>query len=439
MKLQEKILSALSKIIDPDLHRDIVSLGFIKNLQIEERGKVSFTIELTSPACPVKSMFETRARELLMAIPEIKEVAITMGSRDRTLNREVETLSKVKHVIAVASCKGGVGKSTMAATLAAEIAASGHKVGLLDADIYGPSIPTLFDLNREELRQDEQGLLIPIIHPSTQVKMISFGLLIGDTPAILRGPMVSNYIRQLLFQVDWGELDYLFIDFPPGTGDIQLTLSQAVRLTGAVIVTTRSSLSLADVSKGILMFETLKIPMLGIIENMSYFVCDQCEKQHYIFGGSDSRGIDTLTERFGLKTLAQIPLDARRSISFNDYASTPLNRQLAENLVRELGVVLASDTPLPTISFDQRQVHIQWRDQKQSYLENLQLRLACQCALCVDEMSGRPRLDPASVDPSIHAEEVFPLGHYAVAIKWSDGHTSSIYSYTFLRKISGLR
>ncbi|MEI7999605.1 MAG: Mrp/NBP35 family ATP-binding protein, partial [Candidatus Omnitrophota bacterium] len=188
-------------------------------------------------------------------------------------------LSKVKNIIAVSSCKGGVGKSTVAAGVAKALLRQGMKVGLLDADLHGPSIPTLFNLPSVDIRLNEFKMAVPA--EVEGLKLMSFGFLLGDAPAVMRGPIVANYIQQLLFQTDWGELDYLIIDMPPGTGDIQLTITQSIRLTGAVIVTTRQTLSLVDVARGILMFEKVKVPILGIVENMAFFICDACEKKHY--------------------------------------------------------------------------------------------------------------------------------------------------------------
>src|SRR3989338_1843217 len=213
-------------------------------------------------------------------------------------------LTKVKHVIAVSSCKGGVGKSTVAAGFARSLCQQGFKTGLLDADIHGPSLPTLFNLTSGvKVLSNEFRMIVPI--EAQGLRLMSFGFLLGDAPAVMRGPIVTRYIQQIMLQTDWGELDYLIVDMPPGTGDVQLTITQSARLTGAVIVTTRQTLSLVDVARGILMFEKVSVPILGIVDNMAYFICGSCHTKHYLFGDEHA-----LEKRFGVKTLVEIPLIA---------------------------------------------------------------------------------------------------------------------------------
>src|ERR1039457_6861184 len=212
-------------------------------------------------------------------------------------------MKQVKHIVAVSSCKGGVGKSTIACALSLELVHRGFKTGLLDADIYGPSLPSLFQLQNAQVKSNEFKMISPIEHKG--LKLMSFGFLLGDAPAVMRGPIVTRYIQQLLFQTDWGELDYLILDMPPGTGDVQLTITQSIQLSGAVIVTTHHSLSLVDTARGILMFEKVKVPILGVIENMAYFVSPDSPKKYYIFGEQKA---GALSKRFGVKTLAEIPI-----------------------------------------------------------------------------------------------------------------------------------
>jgi Mrp family chromosome partitioning ATPase/DUF971 family protein len=338
-------------------------------------------------------------------------------------------LGRVKSIIAVASCKGGVGKSTMAATLANELVGKGFKVGLLDADLFGPSLPTLFNLNGEKVDTIE-GRLVPVEY-FNGLKLMSFGFLMGDTPAVMRGPMVSNYIQQILHNVEWGELDYLLLDMPPGTGDIQLTISQSVRLSGAVIVTTRASLSLADVTKGILMFEQVKVPMLGVIENMSHFVCDSCDKKHAIFGEENS----SLEERFGLKTLAQVPLTpslAHNLVKDND---REMFSQMASNLLTEVEKQMGVQEQPPRWQLGENEVVIEWEDGENRKISNLDLRDNCHCASCIDEYTGEKKLKRESIPSDIKIVEAYNLGHYAVGVRWSDGHSSSIYPYKRLKEI----
>ncbi len=422
---KEDVLKVLSQIEDPDLHKDIVTLGFIKELIIDG-STVSFAMELTIAGCPLKNMFKEEATKLVLGLDGVDKVHIVMTSRDRRTSNDSDSLKNVKNIIAVASAKGGVGKSTVSATLASEFAAKGFKVGLLDTDLFGPSLPTLF--NQHDVKIFQKGkMMLP--HDYNGIKLMSFGWLMGDSPAIMRGPMVSGYITQILTQVEWGELDYLFIDMPPGTGDIQLTISQTIKLDGAVIVTTRSSLSLVDVVKGILMFEKVEIPILGVVENMSHFVCDSCDKEHHIFG--QQRG--DLSDRFGIETLAHIPIESTRAVPFDKYESNQINSDLSDSLVRALGVVTSQAIVPPEIILTPDHVSVIWEDGKAKDITNLELRDNCKCALCVDEYSGKKTLKTEDIPKDIHGEKSVQLGNYAVSIQWSDGHTSSIYPYSSLK------
>ena len=428
MVSKDQVLNALSVIIDPDLKKDIVSAGFIKNLVIDG-STVSFLVELTTPACPLKAQFKADAENAVLAIDGVETVNVDMTSRPAAPANKETGLSKVNSIIAVASCKGGVGKSTTAASIACELAERGFKVGLLDADLFGPSIPTLFNMHNASIIQKGKMLLPAEVNG---LKVMSFGFLLGDAPTIMRGPMVTGYIQQLLHSVDWGELDYLFIDMPPGTGDIQLTVSQSIQLTGAVIVTTRASLSLVDVTKGILMFEKVGIPMLGVVENMAYFICDDCDKKHYIFGDQKS----VLSERFGLDTLAHVPLDPARSKPYDNYQSDQINKDLVDNLVREIGKASAEKIDPPKVALSDKDVTFTWTTGKSLSIGNTNLRDGCKCAICVDEYSGVKNLKRENIPADIKAEDCVALGNYAVSIKWSDGHSSSIYPYARLDELA---
>ncbi len=432
MATEKEVLEALRNIIDPDLKRDIVSLGFIKDLQIDG-GAVRFAIELTTAGCPVKDRFREQAETLVGKLPGVTSVGVTMTAMKsrRPPATRPETLDKVGAILAVSSCKGGVGKSTVAAYLARAIQREGHRIGLLDTDIYGPSFPTLFNARQPEVYIRGE-LLQPVAVDG--LKTMSMGYLLGDRPAVMRGPMASNHILQMLRQTEWGELDYLIIDLPPGTGDIQLTLVQQAALDGAIIVTTPQALSLVDVARGILMFEKVKVPVLGVVENMAVFTCDGCGKQHHLFGQSSA----TLKERFGLETLASLPIlpglcDASRrdaGAAIAEFAA------LADRVHRELGKRRAGGQQKPEVTAEDAHIVIKWPDGAMSRVPNKALRLACQCALCVQEFTGDPLLDPASVPENIRAEEIDPLGHYAVSIAWSDGHSSGIYSWDHLRRVA---
>jgi len=431
MATEEQILEALSTIQDPDLNRDIVSLGFVKNLEIDG-GAVRFDLELTTPACPMKAQFRAQATGAVQALDGVEsvEVRLTAQSPKQRRERQGSTLGDVDTILAVSSCKGGVGKSTVAAHLALAMQRQGLAVGLLDADIYGPSAPTLFNIHRPDMFMRENRIL-PI--EADGLKIMSVGFLFGDAPAVLRGPIVSKYIQQLLTQTDWGKLDYLIVDMPPGTGDVQLTIVQQAALDGSVIVTTPQALSLVDVARGILMFEKVSVPVLGVVENMSYFVCGDCGAKHHIFGHSPQ----ALEERFGIDTLAELPIlpgvsdlhtcgeDAREAME-----------KLAENVHRHVGMRRVEGEQRPTVEALPGALRIRWPDGSEITLPNRQVRAACRCAQCVEEMSGEPLLDPGTIPEDIRAEEVQPLGNYAVAIRWSDGHTTGIYTWDHLRRLA---
>lgn len=306
---EDHVRTALKEVRDPDLHEDIVTLGFVQNISIKP-PRLDVEVRLTTPACPVKEQLKQQCEKALLSLPGITEVHVTMTAETRGKSVASDhpgaaALSEVKNIIAVASGKGGVGKSTTAVHLAFALAASGSKVGLLDADIYGPSIPLMTRPEVSGKASTNSQLIEPL--DAKGVKVMSIGFFNqGNKASILRGPMAGGVIKQFLGQVHWGALDYLIIDYPPGTGDIQLTISQTAPITGAVIVTTPQELALIDVRKAMSMFETLKVPVLGVIETMSYFICDHCDKRHHIFrqGGGQK-----LAAENGLALLGQIPLE----------------------------------------------------------------------------------------------------------------------------------
>jgi ATP-binding protein involved in chromosome partitioning len=303
----DQVLDALRGVMDPDLRRDIVSLGFVQGLEIEG-GRVSFAIELTTPACPVRDALQDEARSRVAALPGVADVRVTMSAKvpQAPAGRANAILPGVRHAVAVASGKGGVGKSTVAVNLAAALAASGSRVGLLDADIYGPSIPIMLGL-RTAHPEVAEGKLVPI--ERFGVRLMSVGFIAGEeTPVIWRGPLVGKLVRQFLEDVAWGELDYLIVDLPPGTGDAQLTLTQAAPLAGAVIVTTPQPVALEDVKRSVRMFEKVNVPVLGIVENMAYFVCSACGTRHELFahgGGAEA------AKTFEVPFLGEIPIEPR--------------------------------------------------------------------------------------------------------------------------------
>ncbi len=301
---QEQVLEALRSIIDPDFGRDIVSLGFVRDISMDG-SRVSFTIELTTPACPVKEEFRKQAVAAVGALPGVSDVTVNMTSRVQGHQRQgVQSIPGVKNIIAIASGKGGVGKSTTAVNLAVALAASGAKTGLLDADIYGPSIPRMMGLAGRKPRVLEKSML-PLVNHG--VVTMSIGYLIREEDAMIwRGPMVAGALSQLLSDVRWGELDYLIVDLPPGTGDAQLTLVQRAPVTAAVIVTTPQDIALLDAKRGIAMFEKVQVPVLGLVENMSVFVCPHCGESSHIF---DTGGAARLGREHDTEVLAHLPLD----------------------------------------------------------------------------------------------------------------------------------
>lgn len=349
---KEAVLAALATCREPELHKDIVSLGMVKNLAVEG-GHVSFDYVLTTPACPLKSQMEADARAAVMKVPGVAAVDIKMTASVRA---DPRLLSKVpdgiKNVIAVGSGKGGVGKSTVACNLAVALAMDGAKVGLMDADIYGPNQPQMMGVAGFEPAADAENKIAP--PENLGVKVFSMGFLMApDAPVIWRGPMLHGAITQFLKDVRWGELDYLVVDLPPGTGDVQLSLCQAVPLMGAVIVTTPQSIAVSDVRKAVAMFKKLNVPLLGVIENMGTFACPHCRKESEIFsrGGGKS-----LAEKAGAPYLGAVPLDpavcetgetGRPIVSSNpDGAPAKAFRSLARQVAAQVSIRAATQKPL---------------------------------------------------------------------------------------------
>ena len=304
----ESVFNALGKVNDPDLHKDLVTLGMVKDVKIDGNN-VSATVELTTPACPLKDKIEQDCVDAIKKdLPDVGSISITMSAKVNTSKnlRLSEILPGVKNTIAVASGKGGVGKSTVAVNLAVALALDGAKVGLIDADIYGPSIPMMLGIkDKPQIFQDTAtAKMIPL--ENYGIKLMSIGFLIDDeAPVIWRGPMASGAIKQFMSDVHWGELDYLIFDLPPGTGDIQLTLVQTIPLTGAVVVTTPQDVSIIDVKKAVKMFQRVNVPILGIVENMSYFLAPDTGNRYDIFG---TDGGKKLASELSISLLGQLPI-----------------------------------------------------------------------------------------------------------------------------------
>lgn len=301
---ESAVLDALKVIQDPDLHRDIVSLGFVKQVSIDGE-MVSVVIELTTPACPVKDQMREQAETVLRQLPGVEKVYVEMTANVRSASSPDEgraAIPGVKNIIAVGAGKGGVGKTTVSVNLACALAQHGSRVGLLDGDIYGPNVPIMLGV-QTQLETDGKKILPAERHG---IRVVSIGFLTQDeAPVIWRGPMLHGVIQQFFREVNWGDLDYLIIDMPPGTGDVALSLSQTVPVSGAVAVTTPQTVSLADTRRAIRMYQKLNIPVLGLLENMSHFVCPECNHESDIFGKG---GGELLAEQMKVPYLGQIPL-----------------------------------------------------------------------------------------------------------------------------------
>ena len=441
MSRQDEVLDSMRGIIDPDLGRDIVSLGFIKNLDISDDGDVAFAVELTTPACPVKEQFRDACEQAVSAIGWVKRVDVTMSAQKGRgpLAQVGEGLSQVSNIVAVASCKGGVGKSTVAVNLAFTIAQRGAKVGIFDADVFGPSLPTMVKIDFKGLYQDSNERIIPVERDGVKLMSFAFASSKRGEPAVMRGPMVTNVINQLVSTTNWGELDYLVIDMPPGTGDIQLTLSQVIPMTAAVIVTTPQEISFVDVVKGIKMFDMMKVPTVAVVENMSYFVCGKCDTKHEIFGAGALR---KLVEQFGFENAISIPFDPQIPAHCDsgqpivlESPDAPASRdygRLADAVVREISKLHYRDAAKPEVRFVAGEGILLNMDEEEHLISPAVLRRHCRCAQCVSEMTGDKVLRDEDILEDIVPQEISPMGNYAITVSWSDGH-SSIYPYEALK------
>jgi ATP-binding protein involved in chromosome partitioning len=296
------VLAALRVVQDPDLHRDIVSLGFVKDLLVEGE-RVSLRLELTTPACPVKDQLKAECERIVGALPGVRSVQVALSAEVRSPRPAGVVMPGVKNVVAVASGKGGVGKSTVAVNLALAMRALGWRVGLMDADVYGPSIAMMVGVEKAVSLTPERRI-IPL--ERFGIRYVSMALFINDDTAVIwRGPMVTKLETEFLFNVEWGELDCLVLDLPPGTGDAQLTITQRVELDGGVVVTTPQEIALVDVKRGVEMFREVNVPVLGVIENMSYYLCRKCGKRHEIFShGGGAR----YAAELGVPFLGELPI-----------------------------------------------------------------------------------------------------------------------------------
>ena len=352
-------------------------------------------------------------------------------------------IEQIKYVIAIASGKGGVGKSTVSTNLAVALQKAGNKVGLLDADIYGPSQPGMLG-SRGERPDTSGGYLKPI--NKFGVSFISMGLLLdAKSPVIWRAPMAMKMIHQFLGQVEWGKLDFLLIDLPPGTGDVQLTLAQQAQLSGAVIVTTPQEVALAVARKGLRMFQQVNVPILGVIENMSGFICSHCNKETAIF---DTGGGKKLADENDVPLLGSLPLDPAIMKSGdsgrpllaeqNDSPGAKAFTKLADVLHKRVEKVeseISANEPLSIKTDSENNLIMSWPDGHQSKHSGYYLRLNCACAQCVDEDTGRELIDSKKVPLDIKATSVSPVGRYGLAVVFSDGHNTGIFAFNRLRNL----
>lgn len=382
-----------------------------------------------------------------------------------------EKLPGIRHIVAIGSGKGGVGKSTVSVNLALALQQLGGRIGLVDADVLGPSIPVMLGIpTGQPPATTPDGRAIPVERHG--LKTMSMGMFTGDdTPAVLRGPMVSKYLHMFIGASQWGQLDYLILDLPPGTGDTQLTLAQSLPLSGAVIVTTPQDVSLKIARRGLRMFEKVHVSILGIVENMSTFTCTHCGQSTDIFRHG---GGERMSRQLGVPFLGAIPLDADvvisgdegrpivfdkpKSVTAQAYAAiaASLAAQLhaapatvlkpfvwtwdsnegapawAEGAVRPAG---ALTTPIGLRRRDLRTLSVLWEDGHRDDFDVRDLRLACHCALCIEEMSGRKLLDPKTVRPDVSPRVITSIGNYAIGIDWNDGHNSGIYSFDHLHSL----
>jgi ATP-binding protein involved in chromosome partitioning len=341
---EKQIIKALSKVDDPDLKKDLISLNMIKNISIDN-NVVSFEIVLTTPACPLKEQIKKDCLNELNKINNNVKYNITFSSNVVPFDKKT-MIKNIKNIIAISSGKGGVGKSTIASNLAVGLGNMGAKTGLIDADIFGPSIPTMFNCENEQptiKKSKEKNIIVPI--EQYGIKLLSMGLLIPNNKAVVwRGPMASSAMKQLILDVEWGELDYLIVDLPPGTSDIHITLSQSFPVTGTVIISTPQKVATNDAEKAISMYnqEQTNIPIIGLIENMSYFIDDN-DKKNYLFGKDGGK---TLCNKFSIDFIGQIPIDKRISdgsdlgypIILKENKISDIFKTLSQNIARKIAI-----------------------------------------------------------------------------------------------------
>ena len=443
-------MERLRTIVDPVTSAKIVDAGMVKDVKLGPAdGEASFTLELPTGAYPGWQAMRQEASDAVASLPWLAEAAVEVRARPPVAaGKQPPNLQRVGCVLAVSSCKGGVGKSTVAVNLAYALAQAGGRVGIFDADVYGPSLPQMIDAGDGKVSSPDGGkTIIPIEYEG--VACMSYGFVGGGKAAIARGPMVANTITQLVTGTAWGELDYLVLDMPPGTGDVQLTLCQQLTINAAVIVSTPQRLAFIDVVKGAEMFEELKVPVVGIVDNMAYFDCDHGER-YWPFGKGHYEELQRMPSLAGAPVFT-LPMseqisgsaDSGRAIVLQHVAGAARGKdetrearsgQDAADRYREaaagvVAVVLRlqrSADAMPDVSWNAKRgaVVVRWLRGPRAGCEvsqpAKQLRMSCRCALCVDEMSGEQLLKPEQVSDDITATEMATVGNYAFSVKWSD-------------------
>jgi len=437
------VMDSLSNIVDPHLKKDIVSLDFVQEVHVTDQGLARILLELSPSSAPIQEQFVSLAKAQVKQIEGITDVdvKVTFKNPQSAIMPSGTGLENITNIVAVSSCKGGVGKSTVTVNLAYSMAKQGAKVGIFDADVYGPSLPTMTATVGKSLEPD--GERIKAVEMGG-VKLMSFGYTQneedGEGPAILRGPMVSQIINQLLTHTNWGDLDYLFIDMPPGTGDVQLTLGQMIPLTAAVIVTTPQHISFIDVVKGIEMFDTLKVPTIGVVENMSYFMPEKGAEKHYIFGKG---ALKKLKDQFGFQHAVQLPIVPTVAeqgdggvpyvTNHSDDDIVDAFNSLTSSVIEEIRKLEHDANPIPNVGYEKgKGVLVQFEGHPVHVVNAKDLRAACSCAYCVEEMTGEKLIKKADIPDSIYPFSMNPVGNYALGINWSDNH-SSLFPYETLK------
>jgi Mrp family chromosome partitioning ATPase/DUF971 family protein len=485
---QGDVLQVLKSVIDPDLNADIVTLGFVQNLKLDADSRtVAFDVELTTPACPVKEQFKTDCERLVLDLPWTGKVEVTMTAQASAQDTSTVGMSQVGAVIAVSSCKGGVGKSTTAVNLAYALQSLGATVGIFDADIYGPSLPTMVKPDDDIVRFVGRQIA-PL--QRNGVRLMSFGF-VNEGSAVMRGPMITQLLDQFLSVTNWGAIDYLILDMPPGTGDIQLTLTQRLNITAAVIVTTPQELSFNDVVRGVEMFDTVNVPCVAVVENMAYYEVDKSpstidevklkqaiadklmeqglesnggskndklvndlveivvQQQKEGSGDSSKERIqifgpghkERLAKEWGIEHTFSMPLlDGIASngdsgtpyvLEHPDSPQTAIYKELASAVVSEVAKTKFADNLRPVVVYNEDEHMIQVDEES---ISPASMRRGCRCAACVEEMTGRQILVPSNVPETVKPTKMSPTGNYALSVDWSDGHRS-LYPYRLIRSM----